>query len=226
MLLQLIRANHPSLTAKLLKSNLLAWNEYVQTNPLANDRMTKDYQSRYFIEDGLPWQYMLDVNGDPITIDASDLLVSVDRLDNMLFEFNQIGMTSEIVSATHFGSVATIEKETSTVTLERVGSFALKTRDLVSNLQGTSFSPSEPFLQICPNHVVEMGNILETIGDRVSQAKSKLTELKIGETTDTKRQQAHTFTQLDSLICGLEIQSRYCTRTCCILANRTAITSS
>lgn len=205
MLLQLIRANHPSLTAKLLKSNLLGWNEYVQTNPLAKSSMTKDYQDRYFIEDGLPWQYMLDVNGDPITINASDLLALIDRLDNMLFEFNSNSTSSEIVPASHFGSIKSIDAGASTVTLERVGSFALKTRDLISDLQ--SSIPLEPFLQIRLNHVVEMGNIIESIDDRISQAKSMLTELKRGETTDVKRQQVHTFTALEALVCGLEIQS-------------------
>lgn len=196
MLLQLIRANHPTLTANLLRSNLLAWNEYHKANPLAEDRTIKNFQDRHYIQDDLPWEYILDVNGDAYCIDVSDLLISVDRLDNALFDLNPNDASSTTVS----------DPESDTVVPERIGSFALKTRDLITSLQSASTKP-EPFLEILPSHAEEIKNILASVNDRVSGAKSLLTQLKAGETTDIKRQQVHTFASLDALLYGIEIQS-------------------
>lgn len=211
MLLQLVRANHPSLTDKLLKSNLRSWNEWVETNPLAEAKLSRNIQQSLHIVDGLPWMYQFASNGDPICLNASELLSLADRLDALLFQSRSPTQEAIDALATVSQDVAEASalqhRSTTTAVLERTGSISLKLRDLMTNLQGEEFSPLEPFLQIQHKHVSEMGIILELIWTSATGVKSRLDKIQAGETTDVKRNQVHLLTEIDTLIYSSEIQT-------------------
>jgi hypothetical protein len=200
---QLIRANDDKLTPQTLKTNLLCWNDFTRTNPLAPQKLTQETQRRLSIEDDLPWIYQFSATGEPIAIDVAQLLTTVGQLDHLLYRYRYNTPTGLLpaLEESSAGSGSTA------LAVKTEGSIALSTRLLIENLIGATDKPSEVFLHISNDHVTEMSKILALLDNQAISVKGRMEELTKGETTAEKYAQVATLLEIESLLLSAEMQS-------------------
>jgi hypothetical protein len=203
---QLIRANDPSLDTQSLKTNILCWNDFLLTNPLAPHKLYKETQKRLFInEDDLPWTYQSTLSGEPIALDIVKLLTTVADLESLLYRYRY--NTPDGLPRNLEQQVVLAGSSTGTAVMTKVeGSIALSTRTLLEQIVGYS-DTAEPFLQISDKHIHAMGNILQLLYSQSEAVRGRMNELRKGENTTEKQSQVRILLDIESLQLASELQT-------------------